>query len=85
MDDQLSAVELSNIDRKIRHNPMLILRADLARRLYEMATRPTADENTERLEQEADDLRMKLVTAEVACELMEKKLTAAGLTVDTPA
>lgn len=87
MDDPLSAVELSDIERRIRHkraDEYVTMSAELIGRLYDMATRQTADENTVRLEQEADDLRMKLVTAEVACELMEKNLRAAGLSVDTP-
>lgn len=79
MDDQLSAVELSNIDRKIRHNPMLILRADLARRLYDMAMRPTDDdEKTERLndkigelQRDCEDLRRELAKAREICRVME--------------
>ncbi len=76
MIDELSQVELNEIERKIRSrrtDENVTINANLLWRLYDMATRPTADENTERLERELDEMRMRVVTAEVECELIRKE------------
>lgn len=81
--EPLSETEMNEIDRRILRAERLGVHVTLspraARGLFEMAKRPTADEESDRLEQELDELRTELATAQVECDRMAALLRRHGI------